>query len=306
VYYAPISPRRVSVACRVLRVGPLSRSLALSLSLLLPLLLLAGQRLSTFACRPVCKATHRVDAIDPGLHGHTLLVNVSLAHDEPISLQLWRQAGVEEDPSEMHQVQPPLRRAALRCARPPPPHQTARSMPGSDRREHDVDSWVVSNMWDDRLSANSYASQVMDDRDKGHHTSPAQASRHSDSQNAPDAGSASDTAPNNARALWTCREGEQGGVVLESADALTAPGRLVSVALAARLAPPRAVVELQRSQGRGQQDTDFHQFGPHVLVVAAWDQMCQVGPDDEAAGLPCRTLFTTTRLHLHAPSTLDT
>jgi hypothetical protein len=269
-----------------------------------------GQRLSTFACRPVCEATHRVEAIDPGLHGHTLLVNVSLAHDEPISLQLWRQAGLEEDPSEVHQVQPPLRRAALRCARTQPPYQTAGSMPGSDRREHDVDSWVVSNMWDDRLSAHSYASQVMDDVDQGHHTSPAHpASRDPDSQDAPDAGSlagsASDTAPNNARALWTCREGEQGGVVLESSDVLTAPGRLVSVALAARLAPPRAVVELQRSQGRGRQDTDFHQFGPHVLVMAAWDQMCQVSPDDEAAGLPCRTLFTTTRLPLHVLSTID-
>jgi len=226
--------------------------------------------MSTFACRPVCEATHLVHAIDTGLHGHVLLVNMSLACDAPISLQLWRQA----EASEAQQVQPPLRRAGLRCASPPPSDQT-----GSRSRE--LDSWVVSNMWDD-------VHADVNDLDR---TSMAQGPGDPDGPSAPDAQAASDTASNTVRALWTCRAGERGGVVLEGEDALRAPGKLVSVALAAHLAPAP--------------DSQPGSFHPHVLVIAAWDRMCKVGPDDETAGLPCRTLFTTTRLPLQAFSTAD-
>ena len=172
----------------------------------------------------------------------------------------------KQELSEAIQVGPPLRRGALRCARTPPPSDQT----GSGNRELDTDSWVVSNMWDDVNTDLDHTVAEGPGEFNGFNARSAQ-----DEQ--------AETGSNTASALWTCRSGERGGVVLEGEDALRAPGKLVSVALSAHLAPPKS---------------HSGSFTPHVLVTAAWDQMCQVGPDDEAADQTCRTLFTTTRLPL--------
>ena len=103
------------------------------------------------------------------------------------------------------------------------------------------------------------------------------------------------------RARWTCEDGGRGAVVLRAWPPVIhgEPARLVAVSIAPRLVPseanPRVNAGAKGRAGKG-----------HVLVVAAWDQMCPGGFEDELLGeshagfdgaeIACRTVITSSRV----------
>lgn len=229
-----------------------------------------GQKLTIFSCRPACIPTHLVHACDTGTDGEVLLVNISLALNAPISIELWRQSVQEAEESANGLPLPPLERLALTCHTAAAPSSGVRRQDagtGAAARALATSAWTLSNLWDDVGAAHAHHRQ--ENYEDYHADSHADETRHVD-------------------AIWSCKDDEHGGISLHwDAASHAVPGRLVSASVSGRL-----VGAIGPAGGEGGAQS-------HILVVAAWDQMCDMrrdDMDDAPEGQACRTIFTSTRV----------
>jgi hypothetical protein len=222
------------------------------------------QTFHKFECRPECKATHLVHATDAGIAGHVLLTNVSLRLDAAISLELWRRT--TRTVTDNCAAAGEAGRGRPVCPPVSPPLQRA-AIQCRTQAEAEAYAersrwprWAVSNLWDNPQPA------------------PASAAAYA--------------------AIWRCVNGSRGSVELHLDGGDTVPGRLVSVTVAANLRSPQTCAARVSREGDAEREGRV-EWG-HVLVVAAWDQMCHTrGERELERDIPweeeeevCRTVIT--------------